>query len=210
MRFSDIIGQKEIKDHFINAVRKDRISHAYILNGEDGMGKMALAEAFSSYLLCKDRKENDSCNECTSCKKIEHGNHLDIIYVTHEKTIISVDDIRQQINDNIDIKPYESEKKIYIVDEAELMKAEAQNALLKTIENPPEYAIILLLTNNADTFLPTILSRCVRLNLKPLPEKVIGNYMMKKYEIADYMAKVYAAFSQGNIGAAEKAYGMAH
>lgn len=206
MKFEEIIGQNDIKKHFITAVRNGHISHAYILNGEDGMGKMALSEAFASYVFCQNKKENDSCGECVMCRKIDHKNHPDIIYVTHEKTIISVSDIREQINDNIDIKPYEGEKKIYIVDDAELMNEEAENALLKTIENPPEYAIILLLTANADKFLPTILSRCVRLNLKPLPEKTIERYLMKKYEIADYMAKVYAAFSQGNIGKAEKAY----
>lgn len=206
MRFSDIIGQDDIKDHFIRAVKNSHISHAYIMNGEEGMGKKALAQAFAAYVLCINRGADDSCGECASCKKLEHGNHPDITFVTHEKTVLSVDDIRTQLNDTIDIKPYESEKKLYIVDEAELMTEEAQNALLKTIENPPEYAIILLLTANADKFLPTILSRCVRLNLKPLPESTIEKYLMKKYEIADYMAKVYAAFSQGNIGKAEKAY----
>ena len=99
------------------------------------------------------------------------GNHPDLIYVTHEKPAsIGVDDVRRQINDTIQVKPYSSAHKIYIVDEAEKMTVQAQNALLKTIEEPPAYAVILLLTTNAEAFLPTILSRCVQLKLKPLKD----------------------------------------
>ena len=109
------------------------------------------------------------------------------MYVSHEKpNTISVDDIRTQLNNDIVIKPYSSKHKIYIVDEAEKMNQQAQNALLKTIEEPPAYAVILLLTTNAESFLPTILSRCVTLNLK----------------IPDYQADVCVAFAQGNVGKA--------
>ena len=130
-------------------------------------------------------------------------NQPDIIYVSHEKpNTIGVDDIRTQINNDIVIKPYSSRYKVYIVDEAEKMNQQAQNALLKTIEEPPAYAVILLLTTNADSFLPTILSRCITLNLKVVKEDVIKSYLMKTYHIPDYQADVCAAFSQGNVGKA--------
>ena len=104
----------------------------------------------------------EPCLECHSCKQALGNNQPDIIYLTHEKpNTISVADIREQINHDIEIKPYSSKYKVYIVDEAEKMNQQAQNALLKTIEEPPAYAVILLLTTNADAFLQTIRSRCV-------------------------------------------------
>jgi len=141
--------------------------------------------------------------ECRSCHQAKEHNQPDIIYVSHDKpNVISVDDIRQQLNNDIVIKPYNSKYKIYIVDEAEKMNVQAQNALLKTIEEPPTYGIILLLTTNADSFLPTILSRCITLNLKTVNEDLIKSYLMKKYQIPDYQADVCAAFAQGNVGKA--------
>ena len=123
--------------------------------------------------------------------------------MTHEKpNTISVDDVRTQINNDIVVKPYSSKRKIYIVDEAEKMNVQAQNALLKTIEEPASYAVILLLTTNADMFLPTILSRCVRLNLKAVPDEEIRAFLMKEYQVPDYQADVCVAFAQGNVGKA--------
>jgi DNA polymerase-3 subunit delta' len=123
--------------------------------------------------------------------------------VQHEKpNTISVDDIRSQVNNDIGIKPYSSKRKIYIIDEAEKMNVQAQNALLKTIEEPPAYAVIILLTTNADNFLPTILSRCVTLNIKVVPDEKIQKYLMKQYQIPDYQAQVCVAFAQGNVGKA--------
>ena len=116
----------------------------------------------------------EPCMECHSCKQAMTKNQPDIIYVRHEKpNTISVDDIRTQVNNDIVIKPYSSRYKIYIIDEAEKMNEQAQNALLKTIEEPPAYAILILLTTNAAAFLPTILSRCVTLNIKAVPDEKI-------------------------------------
>lgn len=201
-RFQDIIGHNQIVEHLKNAIRMDKISHAYILNGENNAGKMMLAEAFATALQCESGKE-EPCMSCRSCRQAAEHNQPDIIYVSHEKpNLISVDDIRYQINNDISIKPYSSKYKIYIVDEAEKMNTQAQNALLKTIEEPPAYGIILLLTTNADAFLPTILSRCITLNLKSVNEELIKEYLMKKYQIPDYQADVCATFSQGNVGKA--------
>ena len=200
--FKDIIGHNQIVDHLKNAIRMEKVSHAYILNGENNAGKMMLAEAFAMALQCEAHKE-EPCMECRSCHQAKDHNQPDIIYVSHDKpNVISVDDIRQQINNDIVIKPYNSKYKIYIVDEAEKMNPQAQNALLKTIEEPPAYGIILLLTTNADSFLPTILSRCITLNLKSVNEELIKSHLMKKYQIPDYQADVCAAFAQGNVGKA--------
>ena len=204
--FKDVVGHKNIIKYISSAVQADAVSHAYILNGERGSGKRLLANLFAMSLQCQNRAEDgEACGKCQSCKQAQSGNQPDIIKVTHEKpNTISVDDIRTQVNNDIVIKPYSSKYKIYIIPEADLMSAQAQNALLKTIEEPPEYAIIILLTNNADTFLQTILSRCVLLNIRPVREEIIKNQLMSEYDISSYEAGVAAAFSEGNPGKAVK------
>lgn len=200
--FKDIIGHDQIIEHLKNAITMDKVSHAYIFNGPEKSGKMMLAEAFAAALQC-EKGEAEPCLECHSCKQAVGRNQPDILYVRHEKpNTISVDDIRTQLNNDIVIKPYSSKYKVYIVDEAQKMNVQAQNALLKTIEEPPSYAVILLLTTNADSFLPTILSRCVTLNLKAVPDEVIQKFLMKQYQIPDYQAEVCVAFAQGNVGKA--------
>lgn len=200
--FNDIIGHEQIIKHLRSAITCDMVSHAYILNGPEYSGKMMLAEAFAAALQCEGDGERP-CMNCRSCRQAADHNQPDIIYVRHEKpNTIGVDDIRTQINRDIGIKPYSSRYKVYIVDEAQKMNPQAQNALLKTIEEPPAYAVILLLTTNADQFLQTILSRCINLNLKAVREDVIREHLMKHYQIPDYQADVCAAFSQGNVGKA--------
>lgn len=200
--FQNILGHEQIIEHLQNAIKTDKVSHAYILDGPDMSGKKMIADAFSMTLEC-EKKGAEPCMECHSCKQALGKNQPDIIYLQHEKpNTISVDDIRSQINNDIGVKPYSSPYKVYIVDEAEKMNVQAQNALLKTIEEPPAYAVILLLTNNAEIFLPTILSRCVRLSLKAVPDEKIKAYLMENYEVPDYKADVCVAFAQGNVGKA--------
>lgn len=160
------------------------------------MGRKSLAHAFALALLCEKGK-SEPCMECHACKQVLSGNHPDLIHVTHEKPgSIGVDDIREQINDTIMVRPYNGYHKIYIVDEAEKMTVQAQNALLKTIEEPPSYAVIMLLTTNQEAFLPTILSRCVQLKLKPLKDFVVRGYLVKNLHVPEAEADVYAAFAR--------------
>lgn len=200
--FSNIIGHESIIEYFQNAISMDKVSHAYILNGEDKSGKLMLAEAFAAALQCEE-KGIEPCGNCRSCKQAAGRNQPDILYVSHDKpNTISVDDVRKQINDDIVFKPYSSKFKIYIVDEAEKMNIQAQNALLKTMEEPPSYAVILLLTVNADSFLPTILSRCVRLDLKPVSDEKIRKYLIEQKQVSKDQADICIAFAQGNVGKA--------
>ena len=199
--FNSIIGHEQVKQHLQTAIEQNKISHSYIINGESGSGKKLTAAIFAETLQCEDKGINP-CGLCKSCIQAESGNHPDIIWVTHEKYSIGVDDIRNQLNNNISIKPYSGPYKIYIIPDADKMTEQAQNALLKTIEEPPEYAVILLLTNNVDNLLPTILSRCVTLNLKPVKTDLIEKYLMERCKIPDYMARISARFSQGNVGKA--------
>lgn len=202
LSFQEIIGHENIKEHFQRAIRDHKVSHAYILAGEEGMGKKSLADAFALTLMCEEGRM-EPCMKCHACRQVLSGSHPDLIYVTHAKPgSIGVDDIREQINDTIVVRPYSSSYKIYIVDEAEKMTPQAQNALLKTIEEPPSYGVILLLTTSLEAFLPTILSRCVQLKLKPLRDSVVRNYLTGNMGVPESEADIYAAFARGNLGKA--------
>lgn len=200
--FKDVVGHKDILKYISSAVENNRVSHAYILNGERGSGKKMLANLFAMTLLC-ETGDNEPCGKCHSCKQAESGNHPDIIRVTHEKpNSISVDDIRTQVNNTVDIKPYQGPYKVYIIPQADMMTPQAQNAILKTIEEPPSYAVFLLLTENAETLLPTINSRCVMLKLRNIKDTLVKKYLMENLEIPDYKADMCTAFAQGNMGRA--------
>ncbi len=201
--FDNIIGQEHIKTHMLAAVRHENPSHAYLLSGEKGSGKKMLAEAFASALQCEGGPGEKPCGRCLSCMQMMTGNHPDVIYVRHEKpNVISVDEIRRQLNQDAGVKPYRSRWKIYIVDEAEKMNVQAQNAALKTLEEPPDYAVILLLTANADSMLETIKSRCMTLAIRPVREDALKRYLMQKAQLPDYQANLCEAFARGNVGRA--------
>ena len=203
--FDGVIGHEEIISHLQNAIRLGKVSHAYIFGGEHGAGKKLLASLFAMTLQCEEHGI-EPCMKCSSCRKALSKNHPDIISVVHEKPgSIGIDEIRAQLINDVGIKPYESPYKIYIVNEADKLTLQAQNALLKTIEEPPSYAVILLLADNPDALLPTIISRCVVLSLKPVGDKLVKDYLMERMHIPDYQAEVQAAFAQGNIGKARQA-----
>lgn len=208
MFFEDILGQDEAKKLFMTQIKQNKPSHAYILNGEDGSGKMMLAEAFAAGINCESEGDRPCCN-CHSCKQAISHNHPDIIYINKDKDkkTYSVDDIRDKINATVDISPYNGRYKIYIVDQAELMGTAPQNALLKTIEEPPEYAIIMLLTNNAGSFLQTINSRCIQVDTRPLPDDTIRRILKTEYQMVDYEIDVCVSFAQGNISKARNLAG---
>jgi DNA polymerase-3 subunit delta' len=205
--FSNIIDQQQMKEHMQNALKTGKVSHAYIISGENESGKEYIARIFAKALQCSHRQEKgdyiEACNECPSCVKALSENHPDIITITHEKpNSIGVDDIREQLRDDVAILPYESDYKIYIIPEGEKMTIQAQNALLKTLEEPPAYIVIIILTNNLNAFLPTITSRCIVLPMKPARDEAITKFLMEECKIVDYKAMVCASFARGNVGKA--------
>ena len=203
--FHDIIGHDDIIRHLKNAIETGKVSHSYIFTGEPGSGKKLLAGTFAAALQCESG-ESEPCMTCDSCKKVIGKNHPDIIMVTHEKpNVITIDEVREQVINDVAIKPYCSPYKIYIIADAQLMNPQAQNAILKTIEEPPEYAVIMLLTSNIDALLPTIRSRCVRLDLKVVDDGLVKKYLMEHLHIPDYQAEIDASFAHGSIGKAKEA-----
>ncbi len=203
--FSDIYGYETIKEHMQSAIRLGKVSHAYIINGGLGAGKKMLAGIFAKTLQCENMQDTvNPCNKCHSCIQTDSNNQPDIIWVRHEKPAsIGVDDVRNQIISDMQIKPYSSRYKIYIIDEAEKLTVAAQNALLKTIEEPPAYGIVIFLTTNADIFLQTILSRCVMLDLRPISNSIVEQYLKDHYDVSDYERRFATHFAQGKIGRAK-------
>ena len=203
-KFDSIIGQEHIKEHFRSSLTTGKISQAYLITGECMQGKEYIAGIFANALVCEHpEKGYDPCGQCRSCIQAATRNNPDIITVEHDRPgIVSVDDIRQQIVNDAQIKPYQSKWKVYIMNEAEKMTPQAQNALLKTLEEPPAYVVILLLTTSKTAMLPTVLSRCVQLDMRPVEDKVVRKYLMSEVKIPDYQADICVAFARGNIGKA--------
>lgn len=200
--FSEIVGHEQIKEHMQAAIRDKKPFHAYLFQGEEGVGKEALARTFAAGLQCQSESADKPCKECVSCRQMDSGNQPDVIWVTREKASLGVDEIREQLCNTMDIKPFSSPYKIYLVPEAEKMTEAAQNALLKTIEEPPEYGIVILMTSNISALLPTIQSRCLTMEFRPLSTAVVESYVKEHCQVPDYQARASAAFAQGNLGKA--------
>ncbi len=205
MNFSDIVGQESIKEQMQGAISTGRVSHAYILYGEVRSGKEFVAKVFAQSLLCekpvtKGDGTIEPCGECHSCRQAMSANHPDIIYVP---STIGVEEIRDRIVETVQIKPYQGPYKIYIVEEAEKLTVQAQNVLLKTIEEPPSYVVFILLTSSTEALLPTILSRCVLLNMRPVRDDEMRNYLMEQLHVPESRAEICIAFARGNIGRAK-------
>ncbi|MCR4589640.1 MAG: DNA polymerase III subunit delta' [Lachnospiraceae bacterium] len=206
MGFRDIIGQERIIAGLKGAVKSGHAAHAYIFDGEKGMGKKTLAYAFARALLCEEPLENredaEACGHCHSCIMAESGSHPDLITLVPEKeTSIGVDDIRKQVVNDVPIKPYCSAKKIYIIPDANLMTEAAENALLKTLEEPPSYAVIILLSENKDRLLPTIVSRAVCFPMRAVGNEEISRYLENK-GLGAGETSAAISFARGNLGRA--------
>lgn len=161
---------------------KGKLSHAYIIEGSKLSGRDEFVQNIAAALLCEkaaEMRELVPCGKCPSCIKAATKNHPDVIHVMHAKpTVLSVNEIREQVVSDISIKPYYGPYKIYIIYDAQLMNENAQNALLKTIEEPEPYGIIFLLTDNEDSFLQTIRSRCIRLSMDAVPRNDIAEALL--------------------------------
>ncbi|MCR4896351.1 MAG: DNA polymerase III subunit delta [Lachnospiraceae bacterium] len=202
-KFKDIVGQQHIKMQVKSAIEEGRVGHAYIISGERFCGKEFLARTLAQTLVC-EKGGTEPCGECHACILAEHHNHPDIVTVTHEDhpNSIGVDEVRDQIVDDVIIRPYSAPYKIYLVPEAEKMTPQAQNALLKTLEEPPAYVVIMLLTTATSVFLPTVRSRCEELAMKPVSDGELRRFLMEVKGMPDYHTDMCVAYAQGNVGKA--------
>ncbi len=181
MGFSEIAGHESQKEFLRNSVRKDRVAHAYLFSGPKGIGKKLVAKGFAQLINCADNRMQTGECTCVSCVKIEKGLNPDVLVFDYpdEKTI-KVDHIRDDIEHLVYLTPYENPYKVFIVDDAQRMNFNAQNAFLKTLEEPPQNSVIILLTTLTDLLMPTIRSRCQVISFQPLETKIVREILEKK------------------------------
>lgn len=202
MDFKELVGQEKIIKHLRISIEQGRVAHAYAFDGPEGIGKLSTAMAFAKALLCRNYKE-DSCNTCVSCSKVNNGNHPDLQIIEPDGHSIKnkqIEDFQQDLMR----KPYESPKKVYIIKRANEMTVSAQNRLLKTLEEPPEYGVIILISTNSNGFLPTIKSRCQIIKFHRVHEKTIENFLRDRYKLEAKRAQILSIFSHGIVGNALK------
>lgn len=199
MRFDEIIGNEKTKEELKRSLEEDKVSHSYMFIGIEGIGKQLIAKAFAQMILCTNETEK-GCNKCKSCIEFQSQNHPDFLYIEPDGNSIKIEQIRY-LQRKIQEKPIISNKKVYIVNDADKMTKEAQNCLLKTLEEPPEYSIIILIGSNENAFLNTIKSRCMKLTFQPIAPEEIKQYMEKTYGMNNINENMLEAF-QGSIGKA--------
>lgn len=188
--FEKIIGNEEVKKKLINIINTNNISHSYIFSGTNGIGKLLFAKEFAKAILCQS-KNSKPCNNCKSCNSFDNNNNPDIIVIDEDANTIKTEKIKEIVSDVLE-KPIQSDRKIYIINNSENMTKEAQNSLLKTLEEPPEYVIILLITKNDNLLLNTIKSRCVKISFNNLTNTQIKEYFNRIGENIDF--NIYEAF----------------
>ena len=199
MHYSQVAGQEEIKESLIKSINNNQVSHCYIFEGPKGMGKYDLALIFAQSLLCLNFQK-EPCNQCNSCIKANSFNHPDLHIVNEEEKSIKREDIDMLIN-SIYKKPYESKRKVFIIKDAHLMTVQAANTFLKTLEEPPDNTVMILLTINSNLLLPTIVSRCQEIKFKNISKETIKSYLIK-YNSNIGIIELAANYSNGNLNKA--------
>lgn len=197
--FQGILGNDKIKKELINSVNLNKYSHSYLFLGISGIGKKLIAREFAKMILCE--AEEKYCEKCKSCIEFDTGNNPDFQEIEPDGNNVKIEQIREMQRKIVE-QPIISNKKAYIIDDADLMTKEAQNCLLKTLEEPPEFANIILIGSNESNFLSTIKSRCTIIKFGAIPNEQITEYLKNKYELHDIANSIIKA-ANGSIGKAE-------
>ena len=190
MIFENIIGNNQIKEILNQIIKNNNIAHSYMFVGKDSIGKMLFAKEFAKTILCTEKIK--PCNNCKSCIEFETFNNPDFTIIEPDVNTIKIDQIRELVK-KVYEKPIVSNKKVYIINDSNLMTKEAQNSLLKTLEEPPEYVTIILIASNENLFLPTIKSRCTKIIFNKLSNNELKDILEKEYNyinVPDLVLKV--------------------
>lgn len=202
MSFSCLYGHETIKKRLGLAITQDKISNAYVFEGNPGVGKKLCANIFAKALVCES--ENPPCGVCSLCVQANAGTLPDIITLKKDadKTQIGVDNVREQVISEVYIKPRNARRKIFIIEQGDILSIEAQNALLKVLEEPPEYVTFIICVTSKEKLLPTVLSRSQTVSFFPLSADVVEQYI-KDNEKDTTDAKTIAKLARGSIGMAK-------
>ena len=204
MGFTEIIGHQRPLEILRLALGNGRLHHAYLFVGPEGVGKRTVALALAKAIHCRETK-NDFCDRCPDCARVQAGNHPDVrlVQTLEDKKEISIKQVRE-LEKELNFRSFSGKRKIVIIDPATLLNASSQNALLKTLEEPPQNSLIVLIAPNAGALLPTLRSRCLRISFGPLARDEVARYLMSKEGINQDDASLRAALSMGSLGAAIK------
>lgn len=179
--FDNVIGNEKIKQELETILKQNRISHSYLFVGNKGIGKSKFAKEFAKGILCM--QDDKPCLECKSCIEFNNNNHPDFYYIgLEEENSIKIETIRK-MQKKVEELPIVSRRKVYIIDDAEYMTKEAQNCLLKTIEEPPEFVTVILITSDENKILNTILSRCLKIHFNNIDNDILLKYLKNTYKI---------------------------
>lgn len=198
MDFKEIVGHEKIIEILKKSMEENTTSHAYLFQGEEGIGKKKLSYAFSKALLCTST-DSKSCGECDSCKRFESGNNPDFFHIEASKNIIRISEI-ERIQREMSTAPINSNKKVVVIEEAHLMNKESTNKLLKTLEEPPLFVHIILTSSLSFRLLPTILSRVQIINFFPVDRRKVEKFLVEKFNKTEDEAKFIGEFTKGAIG----------
>jgi len=201
MSFDKVIGHEKPLNLLKAMLVNDRLPHALLFTGPPGVGKRTLAVALAQAVNCLGPNPSEPCGRCSACRKIKRGVHPDLVEIEPEGRLrtIKIDRIRE-LRNQAAFRPFEGRTKVFIVREADRMGAEAANALLKTLEEPPPDTLIVLTSPEESDLLPTIVSRCLRLNLAPLPGETIENWLIQERGVEAAQARLLASLSGGCLG----------
>ena len=210
--FEDLLGQNTVKKALYDSVRADRLSHAYVFCGPEGSGRKSFAAEFAKAVMCKDpRKDASPCGECTSCRLLSAGTNPDYKLITGDvsKNSVGIDAVRL-LEEDVSTAPEYGAKKVYVIDRSEKLTVQAQNALLKTIEEPPEYVMLIFICANADALIDTVRSRTVRLDFaRNTDEEVLEIYRRRAEKTgSEEEEQIVTAYADGIIGRAVKFSGF--
>ncbi|MCI0480283.1 MAG: DNA polymerase III subunit delta', partial [Candidatus Dadabacteria bacterium] len=202
--FEGILGHDFQKNILLRAAHDDLASHSYLFAGPDGIGKKMVAVEFAKLLNCGGAAAApDAKCGCASCRKIERGIHPDVVLIefTGVKNI-KVDQVRDEIEERLYLRPFEGRFKVVIVDESERMNQSAQNAFLKTLEEPPPDSVIILVSSRPDSLLPTLRSRCQTVVFNALPDELVAGILRERGGMSPEEALLASRLSGGSIGKA--------
>lgn len=202
MPFRDIAGHRHLLELIAGAASRGTLPPSLIFAGPDGVGKRMAATALAQAMNCLAPAGTDSCGACASCKRIARGVHADVLVIVPGETgSIKVDQVREAI-DRTAYRPFEGRRRIVIIDDADEILVEAQNALLKTLEEPPPASVFVLVTSRPDVLLPTVRSRCQRLRFGRLAPGEVATVLMQVHGYSETDAHAAAALSDGSVGRA--------
>lgn len=193
--FTNIIGNNQNKQSLENIIKANNIAHSYMFIGKESIGKMLFAKEFAKAILCTE--DIKPCNTCKSCIQFNSSNNPDFKIIKPDGNNIRIDQIREIIK-NVYEKPIVSNKKVFIINESNLMTKEAQNSLLKTLEEPPEYITIILITSNENIFLPTIKSRCTKIKFKKLSNEELKTIIKTQYNV-EIISNLVLKIADGSV-----------